>query len=311
MSVLQKVAKEAREYVLYYFGNLLSVEEPIYDEQERLWKVKLETKYPRLIKNDAPQERYVRTLLIRDLGTLWLNEEMNVIKNRSTSREECANILRTRLRTWEERAEKIVVKTSAFQLANTGMARVFLNPISTILANFLQEETAIISFEELENLRKTERYFQWMHLLEDLELVRKEDEGYTYGNMFTELRRQLEDDPDFLTNILAYVIRERYPVLKEVFQLRQFETLVHLDSSYYTPALEARQVLFQRAESLYNRYLAKYRYRSKLELPIVLHELCNSKALNRKGQFYYANPELFEEMLKMSEEFLTLSSPKT
>lgn len=311
MSVLQQVTKEARKYVLYHYGNLLSVDEPIFDDQERIWAVKLKTNYPRLIKNDAPEERYIRTLLIRDLGTVWLNEEVKVLKNRSTSRRECVNILRTRLKTWEERAEKIVVKTSAFQLANTGIARVFLNPISTILANFLEEEATIISFEELENLRKTQRYFQWIRLLEDLQLVRKEDEGYTYGNMFTELRRRIKDDQDFLTHILAYAIRERYPVLKDVFQLRQFETLVHLDSSYYTPALEARRVIFQRAESLFNRYLAKYRYRSRLELPIVLLELCNSQALNRKGRFYCANEKLFEEMLRMSEEFLSVSSPKT
>jgi len=311
MSVLQQVTKEAREYVLCHYGNLLSVDEPIFDDQERIWTVKLKTNYPRLIKNDAPEERYVRTLLIRDLGTLWIDEELKVLKNRSTSRSDCVKILRTRLKTWEERAEKIVVKTSAFQLANTGISRVFLNPISTILANFLEEETTIISFEEIENLRKTERYFQWIRLLEDLELVRKEDEGYAYGNMFTELRRTTKDDQDFLTHAIAYVIRERYPVLKEVFNLRQFETLVHLDSSYYRPALEARRVLFQRAESLFNRYLGKYRYRSRLELPIVLFELCNSQALKREGPFYYANEELFNEMLKMSEDFLTLSSPKT
>lgn len=310
MSVLQQVTKEARKHVLCHFGNLLSVDEPVFDEQEGLWAVKLKTDYPRLVKNDEPEERYVRTLLITDLGTLWVNDDLKVLKNRSTSRKECVVTLRTRLRTWEERAEKIVVKTSAFQLANTGISRVFLRPISTILANFLQEETTIIPFEELERLRKTERYFQWIHLLEDLELVRQEEEGYKYGNMFTELRRRFSDDQDFITHVIAYVIRERYPVLKEVFNLKQFETLVHLDSSYYTPALEARRIIFQRAESLFNRYLAKYRYKSRIELPIVLLELYNSQALNRKGQLYYANEGLFEEMLKMSEEFLTVSSPK-
>lgn len=103
---------------------------------------------------------------------------------------------------------------------------------------------------------------------------------------------------------------QRYPVLKEVFQLRQFETLVHLDSCYYRPALEAKKILYQRAESLFNRYLTTYVHRPKIELPVVLLELWNSQALNRKGEYYFANEELFEEMLEMSEEFLTLSSPK-
>ncbi len=310
MSILQQVTKEARRHVLSHYGNLLSVDEAFFDEEEKLWKVKVRTDYPRLIRNDSPEERFVRTLLIRDLGIICLNEEMKVLKNRCTPRSECVNILRTRLKTWEERAENIVVKTSALQLANTGIAHVFLNPISTILANFLEENTTVITLEEIEKLKKTERYFQWIRLLEDLALVRKEDEGYTYGNMFTELRRQKPENRQFLTHALAYVIRERYSVLKEVFKLKQFETLVHLDSCYYRPALEARRVIYQRAESLFNRYLTKYRYRSRVELPIILLELYNAQALNRKGQLYYANEDLFEEMLRMSEEFLTVSSPK-
>jgi hypothetical protein len=310
MSILQEVTKKAKQYALLHYGNLLSVDEPVFDEQEKLWKIKLKTEYPRLIRNDEPEERFVRTLLIKDLGIICVNEKMTILKNYSTSRNDCVNTLRTRLKTWEERAETIIVKTSAFQLANTSLARVFLNPINTIMANFLQDESAIISFEELEVLRKTERYLQWICLLEDLELIRKEKEGYIYGNMFTEIRRKSGNDEEFLTDVLGYVLRERYPVLKEIFKLRQFETLVHLDSCYYRPAIEARRILYQRAESLFNRYFDAYRHRSKLELPIVLFELCNSQALNRKDKYYYANEALFENMLTMSEEILTLSSPK-
>ena len=309
MSVLQQVAKKSREYVLSYYGNLLSIDEPEFNEKEKLWKVKLKTDYPRLIKNDSPDERFIRTLLIRDLGTICVDEQMTIVKNCSTSRSQCVETLRTRLKTWEERAENIIVKTSAFQLASTGIAQVFLNPIRTILSNFLEEETTIISFEELEGLR--ESYLKWIRLLEDLRLLRKEQEGYTYGNMFTEMRRKAEDDSGFLTQILAYVVRERYPTLKEVFHLRQFETLVHMDSCYYRPALEAEKLLFLRAESLFSRYIAQYRVKSKLELRAGLLELCNSDALKKKNEYYFGNDDLFQRMLEMSKEFLDLSSPKT
>jgi len=309
MSVLQEVAKKSREYLLNHYGNLLSIDEPTFNEKEKLWRVKLKADYPRLIKNDNPEERFVRTLQIKDLGTLCVNEKMIVVKEFSTSRSECVEILRERLKTWEERAENIIVKASALQLANTGIAQVFLNPIRTILSNFLEEETTVISFEELEGLR--ESYLKWVRLLEDLQLVRREQDGYTYGNIFTEMRRKAKDDQEFLTHVLAYVVRERYPLLKEVFHLRQFETLVHLNSCYYRPALEAERILFLRAESLFSRYVAQYRIRSRLELRAALLELCNSDALKKRNEYYFGNEELFPEMLKMSQEYLTLSSPKT
>jgi len=309
MSVVEQVKKEARRHVLWHFGNLISVEEPIRDKKEELWKVQLKTDYPRLIKNDNPEERYVRTLRLENLGTLYLNDKMAVVKNLSTSRARTAECLKTRLKTWEERAENIIVETSAFQLASTGTAQVFLHPIKAILANFLEERDTMITIEELSSLRKTQRYLQWIRLLEELHLLRKEEEGYSYGNMFTELLRKAGDDQLFLTKALAFVIKERYPVLKEVFNLKQFETLVHLDGCYYRPALEAKRILSQKAESLYARYVASYRYRSRIELPVILLELCSSEALHREGNYYQANPELFEEMLRLTEGLLPISAP--
>lgn len=309
MSTQQQVAKKSIEYVLTNYGNLLSIDEPYFDERERLWRVGLSTDYPRLIKNDSPEERYVRTLQIKDIGTIWLDEELTVIKKRSTPRNESVNTLKVRLRTWEERAESIIVKSSALQLARTGIASVFLNPIRTVLGSFIQEESAVITFEELEKTRDI--YLKWICLLEDLQLVRKEGEGYTYGNVFTELMRKAPNDQEFLAQVLAYVIRERYPVLKEAFKLRQFETLVHLDSCYYRPALEAGKTLFLRAESLFHRYSVQYsRYKSPLELRSSLLELCSSEALHKKNEYYVANERLFAEMQKLSEELLQISSPR-
>lgn len=309
MSIVEQVKKEARRHVLWHFGNLVSVEEPIRDKKEELWKVELKTDYPRIIKNDSPEERFVKTLRIRNLGTLYLNDKLAVVKSLSTPRARTVEYLKTRLRTWEERAENIIVEASALQLANTGTAQVFLHPIKTILANFLEEKGAIITVDGLDRLRKTERYLQWIRLLEELDLVRKEDEGYSHGNIFTELRRQSNDDQTFLTAVIAYVIRERYSVLKEVFNLRQLETLVHLDGCYYRPAMEARRILRQKAESLYSRYIANYRYRSRIELPAILLELCRSQAICREGKYYLANTELFDRMIQMTEGAISISTP--
>jgi hypothetical protein len=311
MSISQQVAEKSKEYVLFNYGNLILPEKPVFDEKDKLWKVKLKTEYPRLIKNDNPEERFVRTLDIQDLGTIWLNEKnevLYVVKEKSSSREDAVETLRIRLKTWEDRAESIIVKSSASHLASTGIANVFLNPIRTVLGVFIQEEDYVITFEELENSRNN--YLKWILLLEDLQLVRKDKTGYIYGNMFTELMRN-SGNADFMKTVLTYVIRERYPILKEAFGVRQFETLVHMDSCYYRPALEAGRILYQKPESLFKRYFAQYnRYKPELELRASLLDLCTSEALHRKDNYYFGNKELFDDMLAKSEEFLRISSPR-
>ena len=308
MSTIQIVAQKSRDYVVAKYGNLVSPEQPIFDKKEQLWKVKLSSEYPRLIKNDQPEERFVKTLLIKDLGTVWLNDKFSIVEDKSSTRNDAVENLRIRLRTWTDRAENIIVKSSSYQLANTGIANVFLNPIRTVLSAFLEEEDYVITFDEIEGSRSN--YLKWISLLEDLQLVRKEKEGFVYGNMFTELLRNTASK-DFMKTVLAYVIRERYPVLKEAFGVKQLETLVHMDSCYYVPALQAGKIICQKPESLFRRFINQYnKYKPELELRASLLELCNSKALLKRDNCYFGNEKLFKNMLEQYDDLLMVSSPR-
>jgi len=311
VSTLEKVMEEIRKYVIWHYGNLISAEEPSFDEEMKMWKAQLRANYPRLIKNEYPEEqRFIRILPMKQLGTICFNENLQILKDCSISRDDALNIIRSYLEMWRERAESIMVQVSSLQLAKTSPARVFLNPVNMILANFLQEEEVVIPFEEIEKLR--ERMMKWVLLLEDLALVKKADYGYTYGDMFTALRKEAKSDREFESLVMAYVIQKRYPLLKEVFHIRQFETLVHLDSCYYRPALEAETVLYQRAESLFRRFIESYRTRPYVELRHVLHELRDSGALHAKGAYYYANEDLFNRMIEAKKiELPELAFPHT
>ena len=313
MSLLENTTRQIRKYVTCHYGNLLSAEEPNFDERDKVWRAQLKANYPRLIRNDYPdEERFIRVLPLRQLGTVCFNENLQFLRDRSITREESMNILRSYLQMWQERAENIVVEASSLQLANTSPARVFLNPINMILANFLHKEEIVISFEELEKVRKRSRIMQWLSLLEDLKLVKKIGNGYSYGEMFTTLRKKAKSDKEFETLAMAHVIKERYPMLKEVFRIRQFETLVHLDSCYYRPALEAEAVLYQRAESLFSKFIKNYKFRPRIELRHILHELRDSKALLSKKSYYYANEKLFSEMLEIKKsELPEIAFPRT
>jgi len=313
MSVLENATKRIRKYVMLHYGNLLTTEEPSFDETDKLWKAQLKSNYPRLIKNDYPEgERYIRVLPLRRLGTVCFNEMFQLLKDCSIKREDSIELLRSYLRMWQEKAENIVVATSSKQLADTSPARVFLNPVNKILDNFLQKRDVIITLEELKKVRKPTKLMRWLTLLEDLKLIKKQENGYIYGEMFTSLDKEANDDREFQILSMAYVLKESYPILKEVFGIKQFEPLVHLDSCYYRPALEAETVLYQTEETLFKRFMNDYGYRPNIDLRHNLHELYSSRALCRKDSYYYANDDLFHEMLEIRETQLpVISFPQT
>lgn len=302
MSILENATKQIRTYVMLHYGNLLSTEEPSFDEKDRLWKAQLKSNYPRLIKNEYPkEERYIRVLPLRRLGTVCFNESFQLLKECSTKRGVSINRIRSYLHMWQEKAENIVVSNSSKQLADTAPARTFLNPVNKILDNFLQRRDMIITLEQLEKVRSPTKFLRWLTLLEELELIKKRDNGYVYGEMFTSLEKEATNDREFQILSLAYVIKESYPILKEVFGIKQFEPLVHLDSCYYRPALEAERILYQSEKTLFKRFMNDYGYRPEVDLRHYLHELHKSSALCRKDSYYYGNEELFNEMLRAKE----------
>lgn len=308
---LANVTERIKEYAMSYYGNLISVEEPIFDEKERLWKAQLKSNYPRLIKTEYPQEeRYIRVLPLKGLGTICLNENLQFVKDRSSKREDSISLIHSFLEMWREQVENIVVASSSRQLAKTSPARVFLNPANMILANFLQRRDSAITFEQLEKLRRHERIERWLSLLEDLKLIRKIEQGYIYGDMFTSLEKEKRSDHEFENLWMAYILEKSYPLLKEIFHIRQFEPLVHLDTCYYRPAIEAETVIYQTSDSLFRRFSMDYRYRPDVELRHTLHELQKSGALWRKDSYYYANEKLFKEMLNLKSQVPVIALPK-
>src|SRR5208337_1113466 len=131
-----------------HYGNLFSTDDPIFDTKEKVWKAQLRSNYPRLIRNDQPEERFMRVLPLRGLGTLCLNEDLQFVAGCSTKREDSISLIRSSLNIWREQVENIVVTASAKQLANTHPAKTFLHPANMILASFRQKRDGIITAEE-------------------------------------------------------------------------------------------------------------------------------------------------------------------
>lgn len=311
MTSIINAKEKTREYAMCHYGNLFSTEDPVFDDKEKVWKAQLRSNYPRLIKNDQPEERFIRVLPLKGLGTICLNQELQFLKDCSSKREESISRIHSYLNMWREQVENIVVTASSKQLANTHPARTFLHPANMILASFRQKRDAIIAPEELEKLhRRHAKIDRWMSLLEDLKLIKKTEKGYIYGEKFVQLEENAKTHSEFEINSMAYILEKSYLLLKEIFHIQQFEPLVHLDSCYYRPALEAEQVLYQTAGSLFKRFVADYTYRPDTELRHLLLELQKSEALSHKESYYYANEVVFNEMLELKSQAPLIGLPR-
>jgi predicted transcriptional regulator len=303
------VVEEVRRYAVRRYGNLISVGEPTFDARTKTWLAELKSDYPRIVHDDrSPNERILKFLSLRRLGMIKLGENLQPIE--ATPRQTCIENLSSFLDMWQERAERIIVRVSSDHFARINEAQWVLAKIGMLVSNLLQKEMILEEEIASHHPREEDKIRRYLRLLEGLDLVRPTDEGYTYGNLFAELRGQASSVQQFKIAVLSYVIRERYSTLRENFGISQLESFVHVDGCYYRPTLEAETLLYLTRESIIDHYTALYGRKSPLRIAYILGELVDAEALEHEDKYYFGNEGLFSKMLDLKSEMAELAPPR-
>ncbi len=299
MSAQEAVRTTVRSYVRHHYGNLISASEPRFNSEEKQWVAELQSDYPRIIHDDRhPNDRVLKFLTLHRLGTVKVAENLALNSIDATSRVDCVENLSAYLKLWQDRADRVIIKASSNNLARTNSAQIFLGKIGTIISRLNYKD--IIYDHEIDNFseKEADKIRRYLKLLEGLDIVVHRENGYCYGDMYTSLSANTHNSNELCTAILSHIIKERYSALRETFGISQLEPVVHVDSLYFRPALEADELIYWKLESFEHHCSALYGNRSKItfRLPYILDELVNVQALKYEDSLYFGDEDLWKQM---------------
>jgi hypothetical protein len=304
---MSNVAAEqiARNYLFGHYGDLILADEPVFDTKTQAYKANLRSDYPIMIHDDKSPERIRHILKVAHLGAIFIDKDLRIIKDKTTSREECIDNLKLFFKLWLKRAETIIVSASAETLVNVSRFRHYFDPIDALLVSLL--DYGRVSDKEIEFARRSARLRKmrlYLELLEGLQIIRRSEDGYVGGNAFVAIRENRADlDEQQLRNVLlAYIIKERYTTLRDVFKLTILEPTIHVDSCIYLPEMEVESPIYRTIESIGRDYREYYNKRLPiLDLRLNLRRLENAKAIERDGKHYFGNERLLKQMVNMKK----------
>jgi hypothetical protein len=300
----------AQRYAFSHYGNLILVDDPVFDEESGLYCSNLRSDYPLLIRDaEQPERPILHTLRIDSLGAIVVNKENRVMKDRTTSREACIETLKLFLKLWKKRSEEIIVSASANNLVRISRFRHFFDPIDSILISLWDYRKVYdLEIEHARFVDRRKKMRLYLQLLEGLEIVRRGNECYTPGNTFASVRAKEPNEEKFRDAILSHIIRERYPTLRDVFKLTILEPTIHIDSCIYLPELELEKSIHRTTDSIIMDYAKYYQRRiNELDLRLILKRLENAEAIDRKGKHYFGNEQLLSKMVKIKKELPPVS----
>lgn len=305
-----------KSYILHHYGNLISAENPQFDEHSGRWMAQIKSDYPVVLQDDrTPARKIVKFLSIKQIGTAYFTESLGFLRKESTSRNECEKTMQTLLNMWHNRAEKIVVQASADYFVRIPEFSHFFTPIEEIVDSLLEHEVIYdddaMKYRPAEKQKKTIRYLK---LLEGLDFVRRTQDQYESGEMFLILRREYESESGFEEDkfkkaILSEVIRKRYSALRDVFEISRLQPTIHVDSCIYRPSIEAEDLLYLTTGSIARNYTNFYGRMNPLTLTHILRKLRSVRAIDRRGNFWSGTEELLGNMLAIKNEMPELAPP--
>ena len=295
-----------RQYASSHYGHLILVDGPLYYEDEQIYVSNLRSDYPFKIMDDKPpQRKSIHVLKIDNLGSIALDNNGRILKDRTTSRDECLRNLDLFFRMWKKRAEEIVVSASADELVKISKNNHFFDMIDEILSTLWDYRHIYdqeIDFER--SLRRQERMRLYLGLLEGLQILRKGEKGYDEGNLTTMLRKEFKTNEEgFRDAVISTIFKERYPALRDVFKLTIFEPTIHIDNCVYLPEIEIEEPIYRVADSIIRDYYQYYQKKiNPMVLSLILKRLVSVKAIDQDGKHYFGNEHLLKKMVKLKKE---------
>lgn len=303
---MSEQVRAIRRYVDKSYGDAITVTEPVHDPNEKAWVGELKSVYPRRIRDDMANQSFLKFLTLRDLGEVKLTDDNRI---EATPREELIERLRSRLQQWQEKAQQIILSSTADELAPFGAFKDSISPIVMWIRYLARKGKNEIAYEQIAREPNPKQTQRWIDFLVQTKLLEPSSNGFTYSNLFLSMEKEVLSDPkkskeDFVNHVIAFIMREYYPMIRQVFRVSRFETYLHMTTCYYVPSIQAERLLYRREESLLRLYHKWYsRTYSDTRLSNVLEDLEHQRIVKRVGDYWYGTEEIWA---KIKPQLLTI-----
>jgi hypothetical protein len=310
MAVSLDAESVVKHFAYKNYGQVVQVDRPIYNKDKNIYVSNVRANYPLYIFDDRTPDDYdVRVLKIEHLGQVMLNDKLQIVSTSTTYGDQCKENLHLVLEGWKRQAENIVVSTSSNQLIEIEAFRNYFNQIELILEYLMEynkiHRTELTRYLYSDNKNKILRY---MNLLCSLQITRYEEPYYEMGNTYISIEQETSNEEELLKTILAYLLKYRYPTLRDEFKLRMLEKTAGIDNVIYLPEMETENPIYRTPKSISNSYKKYYdRYINPLKLNQILRRLEKVGAIRNKNNKYFGDDELREEMIIKKKKLEPLS----
>lgn len=248
---------------------------------------------PRVIVDDKKNKRYVKFLVLKDVGKISIAKSGSIYKTDIDKVKEriADGTIEIRLK-----AEQIVLSSIYENLSKIAMIRTALNPIYSILKRVLEGGFYKKDLQMLGS--KKEKYLRYLKFLTDLNIIREQKDKFSEGNYFIEVRKHLEkkNDEIVLNKVFGLTIRDGKSYLLETLHFNVLKPFIRISNTYYLSSVLTDNLLSLTRESLFKKYVETYGVKSnRIKFDSQLDQL-DFAGILKENEYISGKKKIFAEI---------------
>lgn len=281
-----------REVLYSGYGHLIRAEEPEFDKSRNVYVSKLVSNYPIMIRDDRENRRFIRRIHVPYLGKITLDDKLLLISRETTDYSDVNSQLQKFLDIWTDQAEQLVAKTTSDLIVQLPEVQTTFTPLRVLINRLWQNE--VIKEKDIHYGRskdRVDRHRKYLQLLEEIDMVKKVDNEWIPGPDFLKVRSKIESLPEGRAKILSIALQKRYSILKQVFDIGNFERIMKIENVVYLPETEENRQIFRDVKTIQSDL--RWYYRGRVNPMYVQSTLINLHEIGAidKEDNYFAGQE--------------------
>ena len=261
MSKEQDLGKQIKTDLLHRIspGVYISNEKKFKENDSQVFNIGLH--HPVFIENSKLEERIVRLLDFPDIFSVSIKKQKNKLLINLPEREDIAKRAESKILNLTFSVEKSLLKASYENLVNIPSVQNSMNAFSEILISlYKNDKLDKKSINEIRKSRGEERTDKYLNLLENLEVIRKNNTEYVCGNKFIQIQKILENEDriKLLKQTLSIILKDSYSYLTDYLNLTTIKPYLRWANSYYMNAFYSKKLMPMTADEIYSSFKVTY-----------------------------------------------------
>lgn len=302
----EKLNRKIRNYICHHIGTSIYISSLRYKSGTNKVNVILGYSIPRVIYDDAMEKQYIKFVKLNNVAELVFKIDKSGQLITDYDLKYIYETIHKKKYRLHRKVEKLILDEIYPKLFDIPLLQNKFRPIYKILNHIWISNK--FKVEDLNSYKEKDKLIKYFDFLENLDMIRRDkNNNYVWGNIPTELRKQIENENsqlEILKKLFGYSLKEGRKYLREELNLPMVDVYIEIVSAYYYLSSQINKTISLSPETFYEEFISVYPQTrvNKTNFFGYLTDLLEAKIVTKKDNLFEGDEKILKSFMEQKKD---------